>query len=49
MNVEFHQNAMAYNSQLHDVLSNNAFEQCRLTIIEYEEGLNQFEQCTYYT
>jgi hypothetical protein len=47
MNVEFHQNAMLYNSQLDHVLSNNAFEQCGLTIIKYEEGLNQFEQCTF--
>ncbi len=49
MNIEFHQNAMAHNSQLHHVLSNNAFEQHQLTIIEDEKGLNQFEQCTYYT
>jgi hypothetical protein len=46
MNVEFHQNAMVYNCNDH-VLSNNAFEQCRLTIIKYEEDLNQFEQCTF--
>jgi hypothetical protein len=47
MNVEFHQNAMVYNSQLDHVLSNNAFEQCWLVIIKYEEALNQFEQCTF--
>ncbi len=40
MNIEFHQNAIVYNSQLHYVLSNDAFEQCKLTIIEYEEGLS---------
>jgi hypothetical protein len=40
MNIEFHQNAIVYKSLLHYVMSNNVFEQCGLTIIEYEEGLS---------